>query len=288
MVEKFLYHFKNAIHLISLFLLTSQIIKISTLSCKITVPEAITSQQLNNIICIGSSGFANLNLATFSNGSLIVEASKDSQTILRYFYGITKEGKPYFDNVQYHMSLYAPSGVYRKISENFVITINDQKNSEYLVSVGYDTNIEIYDLNTKKVIATKSTNSFIGTGDTMDSLRQAAINFYDGKEYFLFYGYLTYDLDFYLKKFKFPPTDLSKVSTAAKVNVKPVYGKIASCYITAQQYIGCITIINTLLGVNLYAYIYDIKLKEKLNSALMVIQWFLKIWPFHILLNAFI
>ena len=203
MVEKFLYHFEKSINLISLFLIINQIIKISTLSCKITVPETITSQQLNNIICIGSSGFANLNIATFSDGSLVVETSKDSQTILRYFYGITKEGKPYFNNVQYHMSLFAPSGIYRKISENFIITINDQTNSEYLVSVGYDTNIEIYDLNTKKVIATKTTNSFIGTGDSMDSLRQTAINFYDGKEYFLLYGYLTLDLDFHLKHLNF-------------------------------------------------------------------------------------
>ena len=254
MVEKILYHFNKTINLISLFILINHVIKISALTGKITVPESITSQKLNNIICIGPSGFANLNLASFSDGSLIVETSKDSQTILRYFYGITKEGKPYFDNIQYHMSLYAPSGVYRKISENFIITINDITN--------------LYDLNTKKVIATKTTNSFIGTGDTMDSYRQAAINFYDGKEYFLLYGYLTLDLEFHLKKLKFPSTDLSKFSIAAKANVRPIYGKIASCYITDQKFIGCITIINTLLGVNLYAYIYDIKLKEKLNSAL--------------------
>ena len=237
MVENFSYHFNKSINLISLFILINQIIKISTLTGKITVPESITSQKLNNIICIGPSGFANLNLATFSDGSLIVETSKDSQSLLRYFYGITKEGKPYFDNIQYHMSLNAPSGVYRKISENFIITINDITNSEFLVSVGYDTNIEIYDLNTKKVIVYKATNSFIGSGDTMDSFRQVAINFYEGKEYFLLYGYLTLDLEFHLKKLKFPSTDLSKLSTSAKANVKPIYGKIASCYITDQKFI---------------------------------------------------
>ena len=262
---------KIPIYLIYLFLVFNQIIKISTLSCSIAVPDSVTSQQLNNIICIGPSGSANVNFAEFSDGSLIIESSKDSGTIQRYFYGITKQGTPYFPNNQYHMSLFASSGKYRKESENFIITINDDKHTEYLMSIGYDTNIEIYDLNNKQIKSYISTKTFIGSSsslDSMDSLRQTGINYFDGTNHYLFYGYLTLDFNFYFKKLKFSSTDLTKVTTSAKKNVKLIRGKAASCYMTEQKNIGCITISKVMVGIFLYAYIYDINLNEQLNTAL--------------------
>ena len=257
---------KIPIYLIHFIFILNQIIEILTSSCKITVPNTITSQQLNNIICIGPIGAANVNFAEFSDNSLIIESSKDSETIQRYFYGITKEGNPYFSNNQYHMSIFGPNGIYRKESENFVITLNDNKNTEYLMSIGYDTNVEIYNLTSKNVISNIQTRIFIGNIDIMDSLRQTGINYYDDVNHYLFYGYVTYDLDFYLKKLKFSSTDLTTVITSEKVNIKLVRGKTASCYITTQKYIGCITISNSFYY--LYAYIFNINLKEQLNTEL--------------------
>ena len=136
------------------------------------------------------------------------------------------------------------------------------------MSVSLDTYIELYDLNTKRVINTIETSTFDGFFNTMDSLRQTGINFYDGKNYYLFYGYITYDYDFIIKKMKFPSSDLSKAEYEAKKSVEPVRGKTASCYITDQQFIGCITIVRTLFSIYLSAYIYDINLNEKVNAAL--------------------
>ena len=258
MKEKFLYHNNISIYAIILFLLINDTIKIST-------SETINSQKLNSKIFIGPSCFANINLVSFTNGALIVESSSDLGSNERYFYGITKEGKPYFENNKYILSLHSQSGIYRRKSENFVITINDQTHSEYLVSFGYDTKVEIYDLNEKQNITIES---FFGN-EAMNILRQTGINYYDGEYYYFIYGYISSDYTFNLKKLIFSSLNLNEVITIEtkiekSITEKPA--KAASCYITENNYIGCIVVIkNTQYISNLFLYIYDINLDKQLN-----------------------
>ena len=196
MEEKFIYQNKHAIFAFILLILINKIIDVSTLSCDISAPDSIVSQKLNNIICIGPIDFANVNLANFSDGSLVVESSKDiNGSNQRFFYGITKEGKPYFDNDQYLISFYTNSRMNRSESENFVITINDETNSEYLVSFGYDTNVEIYDLNAKKEKNYNNTKPFINNKD-MVSLRQTGFSHCEGSIHYFYHGYITSDFFF--------------------------------------------------------------------------------------------
>ena len=138
MSEKFYFH-QKFLYLIYFLLLINQLTKISSQDCDIRVPDSVTTQKLDKIICIGPSGFANPNFGLFSNGSLIIESSKSNQ---RAFYGITQEGKPYFENNEYSISFNASSGKTRNQAENFVITINDGTYREYLLSVGYQSNSE--------------------------------------------------------------------------------------------------------------------------------------------------
>ena len=267
MSEKFFFlQVEYFIHLICLFLFIIESIKADTLSCQISVPSSVTSQKLDNIICIGESGFAYSNFATFSNGSLIIESSKDSGTVEREFYGITKEGTPYFKENQYHMSLNAANGDFRKEAENFVIRINDEQKSEYLMSVGNKINIELYDLNQKTIISKSPVRLFLENLDTMDSQIQTGFQFYDGTYYYLFYGYMTLDLDFRLKKFKFTSTDLSQVNIVNNnVKINPTRGTVASCYITDNSNIVCLVMYKILLAANFYGYVYDKDLNEQHN-----------------------
>ena len=73
------------ISLINIFLLTNQITKVSSVTCKISVPDSVTSQKFDNVICIGTSGFTFPNYASFSDGSLIIESSRDVGTSKRFF-----------------------------------------------------------------------------------------------------------------------------------------------------------------------------------------------------------
>ena len=261
-----IYSPKNSfIYLIQILLLLNQIIKVSSVVCKISVPDSITTQQLNNIICIGTNGFAEVNFASFSNNSLIVETSKDSGTEERVFYGITKEGLPLFQNGQYHLSFNAESGQQRKDSENFVIRINDEKHSEYLMSIGYNTNVEIYDFNQKKVISQKTTKSFIGNVD-MDCLIQTGFNYYDGNSYYLYHGYLTSTNYLVINKLNFNSHDLTTVTEAKTTNLGGLRGRVASCYMTKQKFIICIIIKHaTLTYSQINAVAYDINLVNKMN-----------------------
>ena len=255
------------IYLFYLLIVINNIIGISS-SCPITVPNSVTTQKLNNIICIGSNGFANPNFAKFSNGSLIIETSKDEGSEERNFYGITKEGKPYFENDQFLISFNADNGQIRQESENFVITLNDGKQTEYLISIGK--NAEIYDLYRKKVISRIDTNTFIGNGDILDCLIQSGINFYDGNNYYLYYGYLTFRCDFRIKKLEFTNPNITQVVTSHNNHEERTRGKIASCYITVNKNIICIILKDSTNSALVYAIVYDIdlneKLKEKLNN----------------------
>ena len=157
--------------------------KVLSLIYLITVPSFVTSKKLNNIIYIGSNGFVYPNLATFSNGSLVIETSKDEKSYERVFFGITKEGNPLFSKNNFIISFNSIENS-RKYSENFIITINKQKHDEYLMSIEDGLNIEVYDLNKKNVIKTYPISKLIGTTDKIDSLIQTGINYFDGNNYY--------------------------------------------------------------------------------------------------------
>ena len=120
-MEGSFFYFNRSFLFIIIIMLQTYYIVSQTLNCKISVPEGITSQQLNNIICIGISTSSNPNLGTFSDGSLIVETSRDTGSLNRYFYGLTKDGRSYFKSDNNRATfMISHSGVYRNDSENFV------------------------------------------------------------------------------------------------------------------------------------------------------------------------
>ena len=170
---------KNDLVFLSIIILViiNQIIKSSAaLDCRISVPDTNITQKLNNIICLGESYSTYINFASFSNGSLIIESSKDNEETNRAFYGITFDGKPYFKNNQYFSSLNAQPGIYRKESKNVVIIVNDEEYSEYLISIANNINVELYNLEEGTILDTQTTSKFIGN-DEMDSYIQSGINY---------------------------------------------------------------------------------------------------------------
>lgn len=67
--------------------------------------EIIKTQWLNNIIWIGNNDFKYVNLASNSNGDLIIETTSNPSSPERKFYGLKRDGQPYFKNNQYINSL---------------------------------------------------------------------------------------------------------------------------------------------------------------------------------------
>ena len=79
-------------YLFNLFLVSINFNFIFTNDCIISNNTVITNQWLNNIICLGDKDFRYVNFASFSNGSMIVEATSIPDSPKRMFYGIQSDG----------------------------------------------------------------------------------------------------------------------------------------------------------------------------------------------------
>ena len=136
--------------LLNLFLFLINFKYILTNDCIISNNTVITNQWLNNIICLGDKDFRYVNFASFSNGSMIVEATSIPDSPKRMFYGIQSDGEPLFNNKQYHTTIVISnqneSNNTRYEGEIFIVPINGQ---EYVFSIGKGNNkyAELLDLN---------------------------------------------------------------------------------------------------------------------------------------------
>ena len=79
-------------YLFNLFLVSINFNFIFTNDCIISNNTVIVNQWLNNIICLGDKDFRYVNFASFSNGSMIVEATSIPDSPKRMFYGIQSDG----------------------------------------------------------------------------------------------------------------------------------------------------------------------------------------------------
>ena len=153
--------------------------QINANDCLISNVTKITTQWLNNIICIGEENFRYVNFATFSNGDMIVETTAIPDSPKRMFYGISNNGEPFFDNQQYHATIVisgqTKSNNTRYEGEIFVVTIN---NKEYLFSIGKGDNkyAELYDLSSLETKSQVLSNTFLGA-TKMISIRGSSTNF---------------------------------------------------------------------------------------------------------------
>ena len=227
---------------------------------------SVTSQKLDNIIYLGSSGFAYSNFATFSNGSLVIESSEDKGSTTRIFYGITKDGNPLFESNNYFLSLSVADNYQRKDSENFIITMNDNTKKEYLISMGNNLYIEIYDLGAKSVVHKFKSDTY-SNSVSMDSVVQTAISYSDGSNFYIYHAYLNTLCYLVVKKLKF--NSPSTYDTVKKVTTSDIYGKIAACFMTDNKYIICLAIYNKSKILSLSSsYIYVYVFEENLGSSI--------------------
>ena len=158
-----------------------QIIKVSKLSCDENSPflkekecvdtctseeiknnlcqisnEKVKTQWINNIIYFLDSGkyWGYINGMTTQNNDLIILLSCAPASNNRLLYGITKDGRGYFNESKFHMmEINDPNVIGRFESEAFMIKLKDSCNDkEYILSFGKATQfLEIYDIESNKI-----------------------------------------------------------------------------------------------------------------------------------------
>ena len=116
----------------------------------------IKTQWLTQIINIGELGYRYINIVSYSNGDMVFLASSFPRSNGRIFYGINKDGRPFFNNQStnekeyiYKMEVNQTDNCYKYEGESSVIKLSGKNNNsgkEYLVSTSKrDSFIEIYD-----------------------------------------------------------------------------------------------------------------------------------------------
>ena len=156
--------------------------------CLISNNSIITEQWLNNIICLGDKDLRYVNFASFSNGDMVVETTAIPDSPKRFFYGIKKDGKPFFSNGDYYATIEVSGQIHSNNSryegEIFVVPIDGK---EYLFSIGKGNNkyVELYDLEACEIISQELSTTFVNAKKIISIFNSVANFKIDDKNYFM-------------------------------------------------------------------------------------------------------
>ena len=217
--------------------------------CLISNITVITTQWLNNIICIGDLNFRYATFATTSDGDMIIEITAIPDTSQRIFYGLTRDGKPYFSNNKDYFSTITISDtttIGRYEGEIFFVNINSK---EYLFSIGkgYDKYAELYDLKNNALISKILAIDLFDVRKIMNIRGSSSIYISNNKNY-IFSPFINNDDSnnyLYLEKFYF-----SSITIDNRIRAKTPYiqinvcGNIISCFLSTSNYIFCLYYFN--------------------------------------------
>ena len=233
----------------------------------------IETQWFNNILQVSTENYSYIDIITMLNGDLLIETSSHPKRLRREFFGIKKNGRPYFMDKENKETTNRTidTSYWRFESYIFGIKLNGTTDEEeYLVSMTKDhTNcIELYDFKNnityEKVIKTFFFNLQVLT------LRTSIIKLRTDDDYYILpiCGILyspNKSTNFYLIKFLFTSEDI--------VNNDPIVGKVktassesrtVNCFQTNKNYIICFYQ-NATLDYIIGVYDYDLNNKASLN-----------------------
>ena len=224
--------------------------KFNTNECSINNP-IIKAQWLNNIIRISDNNFRYINVVSNKNGDFFIETSPITEGSKRIFYGLKKNGRPYFKNEETPFYILDELGYNLKRHYSELINIVLNNNKEYLMSISTDGYAEIYDFdnNQRKYL---DYPTFIQMNKTYSSILNYGCAYEKDSNYYIIYPFYVYSYyneygkgDYlYFHRFHFKDTiDISKPNSYDKQNsrfyLNALHGKIVSCF-KSTNYIYCL------------------------------------------------
>lgn len=129
--------------------------------------QIVKTQWLNDIIWIGDQNFRYINIANNSNGDMIVETTSYPPSEKRIFYGINRDGNPFFKDNNFFNSINVTEQAGNQDKGRFEGEIFFAKstidNKEYLVSVGKNFQyVEVYNFINNAILYQLPSTSFLG------------------------------------------------------------------------------------------------------------------------------
>ena len=225
---------------------TSEEVKNKT--CEINYKK-LKTQWISNIIYFSDKNWEYINPMTSQNNDLIVLLSTFHESNERLLYGITSEGRGYFNESEIHkMEINDPNVTGRFESEAFMVKLlGSTDNKEYILSFGKAKQfMEIYDIENEKIYFKPIINVFHRLYDVHQvSGAFVKITSNSNNNYLiglLSNNYTTSSTTSYLNIFTFNITSLSDENITLQYDYKEKQtynSKMASCYESVQKSIVC-------------------------------------------------
>ena len=226
--------------------------EINNKQCEIS-NEIIKGQWLNNIIYLGESSCPYINIETSENNDFYAEVSCFPESNIRYFFGLTKEGKGFFKDKNnkeiefYIMELDSVNKTGRFESEIFSFKLDSNlDNKIYLLSYGKsDQFIEIYDFYQNKSYFKRVDRTLISSASVYQ-ISAPHFKMKNSHENIYFLGLLAYGHKerkyfFYLNSVKFQNLYINENNPVIykhnKIECSPTL--MVSCFDTVSNHIVC-------------------------------------------------
>ena len=233
----------------------------------------IKTQWVNNIIIIGYNGCGYVNIETFSNGDLIVEASNFSGTDKRrIFYALKQNGRNFFGNEEEKTdtpshSMELTESDIEINNPNILNIISENDNKEYLVSISNELLYEeLYDFENNKVFVQSSSTLF---GNSISNYKYTPFKISSNNITYTIFASIFKGANNYFSLYK-----LKVISTEIQKNIEIVkksqnfnsqVGDMTSCYKTNSENIICFFPSSSPLQINIIAFDYELE-KEAITS----------------------
>jgi len=217
--------------------------------CEISI-EKLKTQWINNIIYFKYSGqyWGYLNSMTTQFDDLIILLSTFPASNKRLLYGITKDGRGYFNESKIHMmDINDPNVLGRFESQAFMMKLKENNNKEYILSFGKATQfMEIYDIESNKIYFKPIRTSFLELYD-VHQISGAYVKITSNSYNSYLIGLLAKDFTgstptSFLILLTFQITSLSEENINLEYDNKqiPTYSSnMLSCYETVQLSVVC-------------------------------------------------
>ena len=212
------------------------------------------SQVINNIIPLGGENFRYNHFSINSKGDMIIDTTASPGNNERRFFGIKRNGRPFFFNENSEETLYKSlfvSGLKNTNQEkvegesNFIILSkqNNQYIKEYLLSFSkYDNYVELYDFENNEISTVKSSKLFKKTiTSDVSSFIKSKSKIDDNYNYYISFIFLENDeYKFYVLRCYFTENELPTgyhFDTGSKKSTKNK--AITSCFETETKKLVC-------------------------------------------------
>ena len=217
------------------------------------------AQCLNNIIVIGEKDFRYINFASYSNETMVIETTKIPKTKERKFFGITREGRPFFRDEKYFytMTVSGDAGSFEALG---IIITFPSNSREYFISISkLECSTELVDF--YNTIYSKTLSVFTSI-NYVTTLRHAFISLLNSQKYLMgFIGCTSYNTKCQNAKVYFQKHEFTSINNQGyqktynpPVSINNPFGKQVSCFQTVNKLIVCF-FLTKITGNSRYPYI---------------------------------